>query len=237
MTWDHDRVEELLAAHVLRGLDGDEAELAERALEEHVPECGRCRDALERYRTVAGDLGLLAHAVEPPALVEARLRRTLGRRTRTGWRRAGWGAVAAVVVTAAGLTAWNLALAGRLADAESRQGLMAEALSTFAQPQARTVPLRGAPGVRMTLVHDPGEGRMYLIATGLPDVDGVYTVWFLGGDRAWSPGALEPRRGVAMMPVRTDLERWETVMVTVEPELGRPSPAASPVMSATVDGG
>ncbi|HEX2030021.1 MAG TPA: anti-sigma factor [Actinomycetota bacterium] len=237
MTWDHDRVEELLAAHVLGGLEGDDAELAERALEEHVPECPRCREALEGYRAVAGDLGLVARPVEPPDTVTARLGRGVGARGRAGWRRAGWGAAAAVVVAAAGLTAWNVALTGRLADAEDRQGMMAEAFSTFAHPEADAVPLEGAGGARVTLVHDPDEGRLYLIATELPDVDGVYTVWFLGGGRAWSPGSLEPQRGVAMMPVRTQLERWDVVMVTVEPEGGRPSPAASPLMSATVDAG
>lgn len=236
MTWDHERVEELLAGHVLRGLDGDEAELAERALEEHVPGCPRCRDALDAYRAVAGDLALVAPPVEPPDTSAARLRRSAGQQP-PRWRRAGWRAAAAVVAAAAGLTAWNVTLTGRLADAESRQGVMAEALSTFARPQADTVPLEGAGAARVTLVHDPAARRMYLIATGLPDVDGVYTVWFLGPRGAWSPGTLEPRRGVAMMPVRTHLERWHTIMVTVEPERGRPSPAASPLMSATVDTG
>lgn len=236
MTWDHERVEELLAGHVLRGLDGDDAELAERALEEHVPGCPRCRDTLEAYRAVAGDLALVAAPAEPPETSAASLGRSVGQQPRR-WQRAGWRAAAAVVAAAAGLTAWNVTLTGRLADAESRQGVMAEALSTFARPEADTVPLDGAGEARVMLVHDPAARRMYLIATGLPDVEGVYTVWFLSPGRAWSPGTLEPRRGVAMMPVRTHLQRWHTVMVTVEPEGGRPSPGASPLMSATVDAG
>ena len=60
MTWDHERVEQLLAGHALGVLDDDEAALAERALVEHVPECSRCRRALSEYEALAGDLALAA---------------------------------------------------------------------------------------------------------------------------------------------------------------------------------
>ncbi|HWC32673.1 MAG TPA: anti-sigma factor, partial [Actinomycetota bacterium] len=60
MSWDHERVEELLAGYVLGGLDDEDAALASRAVLEHVPECERCRRSLEEYRLVAGDLGLAA---------------------------------------------------------------------------------------------------------------------------------------------------------------------------------
>ena len=234
MTWDHDRVEELLAGHVLRGLDGEDAELAERALVEHVPRCPRCRSALERFAAVAGDLALLATPVEPPSGLEARLRRSSGRarRPRRGW----WTAAAVAGVAALGLTAWNLSLVSRLNRAETRQAWLAGAMSTVTRPGASTVSLQGSSPARVTLLHDPVGRETYLVATHLPRIEGVYRVWFEGSGKRWTPGVLEPdSRGTAMMPVETDLRQWQVVMVTHEPEGRPPSPAASPLLSGSVE--
>ena len=83
MSWDHERVEELLAAHALGGLDAEDAALAERALEEHVPDCERCRRAWDGYREVAADLALAAPAIATAAAAPAIQARALpGRRGR-----------------------------------------------------------------------------------------------------------------------------------------------------------
>lgn len=236
MTWDHDRVQELLAAHVLRGLDGEDAELAERALVEHVPGCLRCRSALESYTAVAGDLALLATPVEPPATLQARIRRASGRRVPRQPRRSWWTAAAVAGVAALGLTAWNLSLVGRLNQAETRQAWLAGAMSTAARPGASTVSLHGSSPARVTLLHDPAGRETYVVATRLPRVEGVYRVWFVGWGKRWTPGVLEPdSRGTAMMPVDTDLRRWQVVMVSHEPEGRPPSPAASPLLSGSVE--
>jgi hypothetical protein len=235
MTLDHDRVEELLAGHVLGGLEGDDAEVAERTLAEHVPGCPRCRDVLAAYRAVAGDLALLATPVEPPDTLRARLRRSTGRRAPGRIFRTGWSVAAAAVVAALSLTGWNVALSTRVDDAETRLGRMADAFTAFAGLEEDTLSLRGSGPARVTLLPDPAEGRIYFIATHLPEVDGVYTVWLLRDGHAWSPGTLEPSRGVDMMGATTDLDRWDVVMVTVEAERGRPSPAASPLVSAPIE--
>jgi anti-sigma factor RsiW len=238
MSWEHERVEELLAAHVLGGLDGDDAALAERALLEHVPECERCRRALDGYRTVAGDLALATPPVEPPDAVRARLRRTVRRMRRPG-RARGWltGAAAAVAIAGlAGLASWNLVLAESLGDTRLRQGWLVDAMTTLGAPGSEVVPLSsGSTEARAAVMYVEGREGVYLIAARLPRTQGVYRVWFVSGSRVWTPGVLETDYGTGMLPVRTSIERWEAVMVTEEPDTDSPTPAASPVVSATVD--
>jgi hypothetical protein len=237
VTWEHDRVEELLAGRILGGLDPEDAELAERALLEHVPGCDRCKLALDGFRLVAGDLALAADPVQPPDLVWARIRRsTMGRPPRR-LRTAGiLGAAAAVA--AIGLLGWNLMLsgqlAGRLSDAEVQQAWVIDALSTLSNPSSEVLPLGGSGEQRVAVMYVPGEEQVYVIAAQLPDPEFVYHVWFTGGGRTWDAGVLEVDRGVGMMPVRTDPEQWEIVMITDEPDRRRPEPRVSPLVSATV---
>jgi anti-sigma-K factor RskA len=237
MSWDHERVEELLAAHVLGGLDGDEAALAERALEEHVPECERCRRTLDEFRTVAGDLALVTPAAEPPDAVRARLRKTVTRMPRPRRART-WltGAAAAVAIAGlAGLASWNWALAESLDETRLRQGWLVDAMTTLGAPGSEVVPLQGGTEARAAVMYTEGGGGVYLIAARLPETEGVYRVWFVSGSRTWTPGVLETDLGTGMLPVRTSIDRWEAVMVTEEPDTDSPTPAASPVVSATVD--
>lgn len=236
VTWDHARVEELLAAHALRGLEGEDAELAERALVEHMPRCPRCRAAHEAFTELAGDVGLMAPPVAPPATLQARVRRLWEPVPRPG--RGRWAAAISVAVLAVvGLGVWNLTLLGRLGRAETRQAWLTEAVSTVTRPGAATVSLAGRTRANVTLMHDPSGRDAYLFATRLPRTDGVYRVWFVGAGRRWTPGVLEPdERGVAMMPVRTDLRRWELVMVIQEGRDRIPGPDASPLVSARMEG-
>ncbi|MGH2724738.1 MAG: anti-sigma factor domain-containing protein [Actinomycetota bacterium] len=237
MTWDHDRVQELLAAHALRGLDPEDAQLAERALVEHVPGCPRCRSALEAFTEVAGDLGLLATPVEPPTALAARVRRVSGHRLPRRPRATAWTAAAVATLAALGLTAWNMSLVGRLDRAETQQAWLAGAMSTASRPGASILSLTGRSPARVTLMHDPAAQETYMFATRLPRTEGVYRVWFVGAGQRWTPGVLEPdERGIAMMPVDTDMSRWQVVMVTREGEGRTPSPTASPMVSASVDG-
>ena len=57
---DHQRIDELIAGHVLRALEGEDAAEAERVLAEHVPTCPRCRSILDELEETAGDLALAA---------------------------------------------------------------------------------------------------------------------------------------------------------------------------------
>jgi predicted anti-sigma-YlaC factor YlaD len=110
---DHEAAEELLAGYVLGSLTGADAEAADRLLDEHVPDCITCRDTLDAFRGVTGELGLVADPLTPPEPLLPRIERELtgGRRRRLPqWRPARMvaGAAAAVVlIGAVGLALTN----------------------------------------------------------------------------------------------------------------------------------
>jgi hypothetical protein len=238
VSWDHERVEELLAARALGGLDGDDAALAERALLEHVPGCERCRRALDGFATVSGDLALAAPAVAPPETLLPRLRRRIGVPRARLTRRPVWIAGAAVGAVLVGLSSWSLitavGLSGRLQQAEIQTGWLVDALSTATHPSSEVLPLAGRNDARVSVLSVPGDEHSYLMATNLPEPRFTYHVWFAGGGRTWHAGVLEVHRGWGMMPMDTNPDRWEIVMLTDEPPDAGPAPEASPLVSATV---
>ncbi len=235
MSWEHERVEELLASYVLDGLDAEDQALAERALLEHVPGCERCRGSLDGFRMVAGDLALAAPAAPPPDTLLPRLRRSPPR-PRRGW--IGWGLGATAAVVLIGMSAWSLTLvaglSGRLDEAQRTQGWLVDALSTATHPSSRVLALDGTAGVQVSVLSVPGSEHSYLMATNLPDPSFTYHVWFRGGGKTWHAGTLDVIHGWAMMPVETNPDRWETVLLTDEPR-ANPVPKASPLVSATVE--
>jgi anti-sigma-K factor RskA len=239
MTWDHTRVEHLLAGHALGSLDPDEAALAERALLEHVPECARCRRALGEYEALAGDLALAAAPAAPPDVLRRRLLRA-ARRSARGPRPLRspalprWVGAAAAIVAVAALAGWNLLLAGRLDRAEARQGLMVQAVAAVGRPDASVVPMRGAGGIRaaMIYVHDTEES--YFVASGLPQPSGDYQLWLVGSAGWVSLGTFEPEEGTALVRSTTVTEGLRQVVVTQEPEGGSGRPSGAWVVSAEI---
>jgi hypothetical protein len=137
-----------------------------------------------------------------------------------------------------GLSGWSLltavGLSGRLEEAEVQTGWLVDALSTATHPSSEVLALAGGSEARVSVLSVPGDEGSYLMATNLPDARYTYHVWFLGQGRTWHAGILEVRHGWGMMPVDTNPERWQTVMLTDEPRGGGPSPEASPLVSATV---
>src|SRR5205823_123489 len=61
---DHERIEQLLAAHTLNSLDGEDQRDAERLLTEHLPGCERCREMLPVFRTLVAELALASVPVD-----------------------------------------------------------------------------------------------------------------------------------------------------------------------------
>ncbi|MGH2709854.1 MAG: zf-HC2 domain-containing protein [Actinomycetota bacterium] len=232
MSWQHERVEELLAGHALGGLDPEDASLAERALEEHVPECESCRRAWDGYREVAADLALAAPAIQPPETLDSRVRRAMRRPRGIRPLTAAATAAAAVMVAFSG---FNMIRAGQLGDqleaAEVTQNSLFDVVSTVAHPEHETIPLTGAGDTEVALYYQPGEERGYLMARGLPEPRHQYHVWFLADGQVWHAGVLKVESGRAVFPCRTDPTKWDAVMLT--DQAGRPEPTSSPLVSAT----
>ncbi|HZB04447.1 MAG TPA: anti-sigma factor [Actinomycetota bacterium] len=237
MSWDHERVEELLAGRALGGLDPEDAALAERALLEHVPECERCRRALDGFATIAGDLALVAPPVAPPETLLPRLRRSARLPSRRRWSTA-WVVAGALAVVLAGASGWSLVtavgLSARLEEAEIQTGWLVDAVSTATHPSHEVLALTGGGEERVSVLFVPGDEHSYLMATNLPDPRFGYHVWFLGQGKTWHAGRLEVTHGWGMMPVDTNPDQWEVVMLTDEPRGGGPRPEASPLVSARV---
>ena len=235
MSWDHERVEELLASYVLGGLDEDDRVLAERALAEHVPDCGTCREAFEGFREVAGDLALAAPPAPPPDTLTARLRRETRARGAFAGRWSGWVAAGVAVAMVGALGGWNVMLTGRLDDAETRQRWVADAVGTLGDPRAGVIPLEGEGQGRVHILYAPGSRRMYLVASGMRRPErGVYHVWLVRAGKVWSGGTFVPREGVVMLRVEQEPGMLDEVMVTHEQTEDAPSPTASPLAWATV---
>lgn len=233
MSWEHERVEELLAGHALGGLDPDEASLAERALEEHVPECESCRRAWEGFREVASDLALAAPAVLPPETLDARIRRGIRPERRVRPLVAAGMAAAAALVALSGFSMMRAGqLDDRLQEAEAAQNSLFDVVSTVAHPRHETISLTGESNAGAVLYYVPGEERGLLMAKNLPPPRHQYHVWFSSDGQVWHAGVLDVERGRAVLPCRTDPTKWDAVMLTDEP--GRPQPLSSPLVSGDV---
>jgi hypothetical protein len=233
MTWEHQRVEELLAGHALGGLDPEDASLAERALEEHVPECEQCRRAWDGFREVASDLALAAPALTPPDTLDARIRRGLRPPERIRPLTAAATAAAALLVAFSGFSMLRAGQLGdRLDEAETTQNSLIGALTTVAHPEHKTIPLTGESDAGAALYYVPGERRGILMAKNLPPPRHEYHVWFAADGRVWHAGVLDVESGWAVLPCRTDPTQWEAVMLIDQAR--QPRPVSSPLVSATV---
>jgi hypothetical protein len=92
--------------------------------------------------------------------------------------------------------------------------------------------LTGASEAGAWVYYVPGQERGYLMAANLPPPRHQYHLWFMADGRTWHAGVLDVERGRAVLHCRTDPAEWDAVMLTDEP--GRPEPASSPLVSATV---
>jgi hypothetical protein len=235
MTWEHERVEELLAGHALGGLDPEDAALAERALAEHVPECEACRRAWDGYREVAADLALLAPAVTTSDTLDTRVRRGLRRPERVRPLVAVGTAAAALLVAFSGFSMIRAGQLGdRLEEAQLAQRSLFDAVQTVAHPEHETIPLIGDGPAGAALYYVPGEEPATLMAKNLPAPRHEYHVWFVAGSQVWHAGVLDVESGRAVLSCRTDPGKWDAVMLTDEAGR-RPRPTSSPLVSALVD--
>ena len=180
----HDpRFEELLPAHAIGALDGDDR----RLLEEHLPGCARCQALLREWQRDTEALALAAPPVEPAETTKARLLREIDQRkgTMPGVARtqgptssrrggAGWWAAAAALAVAiwtgsaardlrrqvAHLEAENAAVSSRLEQArnelDAARGQVARlqlASQILTTPDLRPVVLAGLPDAPQAIGH------------------------------------------------------------------------------------
>jgi hypothetical protein len=242
---DHDRVDELLAAHALHALDGEDLREAERLLAEHLPECERCRETVEGFRGITADLALGSRPASPPQMLLPRLRReTLAlpvdvdeqalpkpRRALGSWLSA------AAALMLVGLVLWNAFLHVRLGDVRDRQGRIAKVTHFMAQPDARTVALESIrPSPRVLMGYREAEVALFGTDVRSPARGHVYRVWVGRGDRNFERmGDFVPDEGLVAVLLQFDARRFDQILITEEREsVLLSSPNGPPRWTATL---
>jgi GNAT superfamily N-acetyltransferase len=227
----HDRLEQLIVADALGGLDEpDQQELA-RELADHGPDCQECRQLLADYAETAAGLALALTPVPMSAGAEDRLveaargevRMERGTRpdeeTPAGvgvvpGRRSRW--VAAAAVAAALMVA---------------AGVIGYALAPGRSIPTRTVSL--AAGDRtLEVAYTPGDREALVIGTNIPDPPAgrVYQLWYQPreGSAMESAGTFVPDGGTVLAPATVGAS-FVAVAVSVEPVGGSRQPTTAPI--------
>jgi len=241
MMRDHERIEELLAAEALGGLDAaDERELR-TAREEH-GDCAECADLERELHEVAG---LLAFSLPPASVDRAMVDHIVGddgavmvlpdappvepsddlsvRRARRDGRRSGvWTAV--VGVAAAIVAAIVLTTTVARGPVEV----------TRADVAGRVVRFEGGVDGSLAMAFTPGERGAVFWGHGLPDPgEGqTYEIWMIDDGTPIAGGCTTPVDGRIALFVDAEIGTTEQMAVTVEPTDCPDAPTSDPVLTA-----
>jgi anti-sigma-K factor RskA len=249
----HERIEELIAADVLGGLDDADRQQLARVMDQHGRSCPECGRLLREYAEVAGQLAMSLDPVPVARMEEERLVRSAlksrgaqARRRPAGdpgappriiggpGRVRGWLAAAAV---AAGI-ALIAGSAGYLVRGGASVGRQPAQLAAFlAEPGTRVMPLAGEGSARVAVVVHPGEQAAFVVGTRLsaPAGDRVYELWFQpsSGAKMHPAGVFRPEEGTVVAPVRVG-QSFVALAVSVEPKGGSRQPTTNPIFLTQV---
>lgn len=220
METDHDRIEELLAGHVLRSLSGEDALEADRLLAQHVPGCAACRTALADLEAVTGELALAADPARPPETLLPRLHREMGAPGRR--RRPGSVATAAAsIVVVVGMAGLAVGQGIRASNADERSVLMGEALQVASRPDATQVSLGGvgASSTEVTEITAPGIEVVYIVCDDVarPAPGMIYRVWYDSGGSFRFVEEFEPDPDLTVLRLAFDPATVDRIVITEEP--------------------
>jgi Anti-sigma-K factor rskA, C-terminal len=220
---DHETIEGLLAGYALGGLTGDDAELADRVLTEHVPACVTCRGTLTAFRDVTADLALSVDPRTPPETLLPRLHREL--EPRTGRRRPLQAlAIAAGVVAMVGLAGLTISQGMRASNATAKTEDLQAAAAIALRPDADLVPVGPVHEVSA-----PGMSEFYVIGSACPEPPegSVYRLWLVADGQATFVTDFRPDDGQVLVAVPFDLSRYDDIWISVEPAGSEPSAPSS----------
>jgi anti-sigma-K factor RskA len=228
---DHERIEELMAARALGGLDASDEEALRREMADHGAGCAECRRLEDGYAETAGRL---AFALDPVPVrdgleeeVLARARTAAPEAQATGersgarsWLRPLVAVAASVVLFAAGWAAGSLS--GD--DDPATEG-------------ARVVAFEGEAAGNLAVAFRPDGSGMFLLGSGLeaPPEGKVYEVWMFQEGTPVSATCFTPSaEGTVFTFVDVELGPAEAMAVTVEPASCPGAPTTAPILTADV---
>lgn len=226
---DHARIEELLAARALGGLEPEDERALARERAAHGPACEECARLERAYAETAG---LLALALEPvpvrEGLEDEVVARALGRPAGPSpgpraFRRGGLVRGLAALGAAAALVAAGWFLRGLAAPGDGGGFTV--------------VRFEGAAGGVLAVAFRPGEPGAYLLGADLPaPPEGKrYELWLIRDGRPRPGGCFAPEGGTVQMPVEGDIGAAELLAVTVEPAACPAAPTAEPILTASLE--
>jgi hypothetical protein len=225
MTQEHERIEELLAAHALGALSGEDAVEVDRLLSEHVPSCPLCRETLAGFGRVTDRLALAPTPVPAPDTLLVRLRRSMREEGAARRRGSGFVAAAAGVAALVGMAALSMSLGTRATRAEAHLDHMAELVDAISQPGASSVSLRPRLGTTaMVEISGPTVERVIVVGRGIPQPSPncVYVMWLGSGEAFRRVGTLMPdRSGFVYRTFEVDPSAFDRILITEE-RLGTP---------------
>jgi hypothetical protein len=233
---DHERVQELLAAAALDGLDPtDEAALGAE-IQEHLRGCLECRRDERAFDLVAGRLAFTPDpAPLRPGLEDELLERATGRATATPTaslgaartrRRGGAWRVAVGIAAGFVLFAGGWLVRDVTAPAEDSDSL--------AVAGARVVTFEGSDG-NLSIAYRPGREGVYIVGSELPaPPEGmVYEVWMIQDEVPVAGPCLSPDpSGTLFTYVKAELGTTDTMAVTVEASSCPSEPTSEPILTA-----
>jgi anti-sigma-K factor RskA len=221
-----EHVDELIPAHALRILEGED----ERIVVAHLAECERCRRQLTDYEQVAASLAYAAPRAVPPPELRDRVLGSIGpvveappaeRRAaqplRSWWPRLAAVAVPALAACVVGLVIWNVSL---------RNDLDSTKTQFAANPAVHVANVGNA-------VSDTA-GNVTLYADLAPAPPGkTYQAWVIGSSGAIPAGTFSGG-GTVVLHLTAQARPGDKIAVTVEPAGGSKQPTTQPIGAAAI---
>jgi hypothetical protein len=251
MMADHERLEELIVARALGGLDPDDEREYERQRAEHGADCAECRRLEAEYADVAGRL---AFTLDPEPVSRELEDRVVALATNPA---------TVTVPEAPATSATSDDLAQRRAESERRGGgslartfvAIAAAFVLFVggwaigsatsggdpsiPADARVVAFEGTDtgDATLSVAYTPGEPGVYVLGSGLPEPSGdeVYEVWMIQDGQPVPGPCLRPEADGSLFAFAdAELGTTEAMAVTVESSSCPSAPTSDPVFTATI---
>jgi anti-sigma-K factor RskA len=215
----------LVAPYALDALD----EREEKAFEQHLALCERCREELASLREAAAALAAGAPPAKPPPELRQRIL-DQARSERTN------------VVPLRRPRSWTPVLAATTAIAAAAAivlGVWATSLDHSSDPLQSVL---SKPGSRLVSMGHYGavavgpDGQAVLALAVPPAESGkTYEAWVVRGSKATPAGLFPGRAGTSIVKISKPVGAGSVVAVTVEPSGGSPQPTSKPfVLSSAV---
>lgn len=241
-----ERLEELLAGHVLGNLSPEEAEELKQLLIEYPELAVEMRHLQEVLEVMPY---ALPEASPAPALRSVLLETASGERRSIPtqkarvkrfpfqWSRA-IGSIAALVVLALGVD--NVHLRQRLTDQEALVARQEDVIAMLQEPNTHTVSLKGmnwASTASGSVLMTPGETNIVLVLQNLPILPKgqSYHLWSVVGSEKISWGQFNPnQQGTVFVKLSPPSSQMNTLIVTIESISVLKRPAGPMVMTSSL---